>query len=240
MKKLSRFNADEYVEYFLKLICDEMNMNKKPDLEMKKLFLYGDAFITIPLMHICEDELSSMETNFVNKKKYLNLIGDFMKQGDIYAVLIITRSTFLESIFERIQKVKGENGLEAGETIYPQVEAAKADKKEFYIEFLKHIELWANCHPVDEDGEPTDAKKIFDILKTQRKFVFPPNILMTKIKAEMEANLKQNQKRNEKLIKLVDENSSSYDNRRKHGSSFGGGGSKMSKRSSKLKPNSYI
>jgi hypothetical protein len=72
-----------------------MNLNKKADLDIKKLFVFGDAYITIPLMHICEDELTNMETNFVNKKKYLNLIGDFMKLGDIYAVLIITRSTFL-------------------------------------------------------------------------------------------------------------------------------------------------
>ena len=74
---------------------------------MKKLFVYGDAFITIPLMHVCEEELNNMETNFVNKKKYLGLIGDFMKLGDIYAVLIITRSSFLESIFEKVQKVRG-------------------------------------------------------------------------------------------------------------------------------------
>ena len=74
---------------------------------MKKMFVYGDAYITIPLMHIWEDELTNMETNFVNKKKYLNLIGDFMKLGDIYAVLIITRSTFLENIFSSIQKDKG-------------------------------------------------------------------------------------------------------------------------------------
>jgi len=36
-----------------------------------------------------------METNFINKKKYLNLLGEFMRAGDIYAVLIITRSSFL-------------------------------------------------------------------------------------------------------------------------------------------------
>jgi hypothetical protein len=43
----------------------------------------------------------------VNKKKYLILLGDFMKWGDIYAVLIISRSTFLENIFEEIKKVRG-------------------------------------------------------------------------------------------------------------------------------------
>lgn len=124
-----------------------------------------------------------METNFVNKKKYLNLIGEFMKLGDIYAVLIVTRSTFLESIFKEVQKVKGEAGFEAGEGIYPKIEAAKSDKKEFYIEYLKHIEIWATCHPIDEDGNPTDAKEIFDVLKNQNKFVFPSNILVNKIKA---------------------------------------------------------
>jgi len=98
-----------------------MNMNKKPEIDLKKLYVYGDAFFTIPLMHVCEDELTNMETNFVNKKKYLNLLGDFMKLGDIYAVLIITRSTFLETIFEKIQKIKGDKGLEAGEQIYPEI-----------------------------------------------------------------------------------------------------------------------
>lgn len=46
-------------------------------------------------MHVCEDELNNMQTNFANKKKYLALLGDFMRQGDIYAVLILTRSSFL-------------------------------------------------------------------------------------------------------------------------------------------------
>lgn len=95
----------------MKLICDELNLNKKAEIDVKKIFNFGDAYITIPLMHICEDELTNMEVNFVNKKKYLNLIGDFMKLGDIYAVLIITRSSFLENIFNEIQKVKGEKGF---------------------------------------------------------------------------------------------------------------------------------
>jgi hypothetical protein len=80
-------------------------------------------------MHVCEDELGHMQANFVNKKKYLGLLGDFMRLGDIYALLIITRSAFLEEIFTIVQKVKGETGLDAGEGIYPDVEAARADKK---------------------------------------------------------------------------------------------------------------
>lgn len=96
---------------------------------MKKMMSYADAYYTIPLLNICEDELSNMETNFPNKKKYLNLIGDFIKAGDIFAVLILTRSSFLEIIYEEIQKVEGDTGLEAGDKIYPRVEATKAEKR---------------------------------------------------------------------------------------------------------------
>ena len=56
-----------------------------------------------------------------------------MKYGDIYAVLIITRSSFLESIFQKVQKAKGEMSLDAGESIYPEVEASRSDKKNFYV-----------------------------------------------------------------------------------------------------------
>jgi hypothetical protein len=95
IKKLNKFNPDDYVDFFLKLTCDEINLNKKAELDLKKMISYGDAYFTIPLMNLCEDELTNMDTNFPNKKKYLNLLGEFMKGGDIYAVLIITRSTFL-------------------------------------------------------------------------------------------------------------------------------------------------
>lgn len=98
--------------------------------------------------------------------------------------------------------------MDAGYKIYPEVEAPKAEKKEFYIEFLKNIEIWAHCHPVDEDGDPTDSKKIYDVLKTHKKFVFPSNILLSKIRNEMETNLKINNNRNEKMIRLVDDLSS--------------------------------
>ena len=88
-----------------------------------------------------------------------------MKLGDIYAVLILTRSTFLQNIFENIKVVEGHQGLDVGQKIYPQIAASKEDKKSFYIQFLKNLEMWACCHPIDEDGEPTDIKKIFDYLK---------------------------------------------------------------------------
>lgn len=210
---------------------------------MKKIIAFGDAYLTIPLMNICEEELCSMETNFVNKKKYLALIGEFMKAGDIYAVFILTRSPFLEEIYERVSEVEGQKNIDVGTKIYPEIEAPKADKKEFYIEFLKHIEVWAYCHPFDEDGEPTDSKKIFDILKEDRKFVFPPNILQEKIRAEMEINLKANQSRNEKMIKLVDELNSSQSKRKGNVSMASSSKISMSRRHNKTEDrslNSYI
>jgi hypothetical protein len=74
-----------------------------------------------------------METNFINKKKYLALIGEFMKSGDIYAVFILTRSSFLWEIYEKLEHVQGHRNVEAGDKIYPEVEASKTDKREFYI-----------------------------------------------------------------------------------------------------------
>jgi hypothetical protein len=30
LKRLSKLNAEEYTDFFLKLICDELNLNRKP------------------------------------------------------------------------------------------------------------------------------------------------------------------------------------------------------------------
>ena len=45
--------------------------------------------------------------------------------------------------------VKGQLGLDAGEKIFPEVEASKADKRQFYVQYLKNVEIWASCHPAD-------------------------------------------------------------------------------------------
>ena len=44
-----------------------------------------------------------------------------MRLGDIYAVLIVTRSSFLEQIYGRVQEIRGEDGFSAGEGIYPEI-----------------------------------------------------------------------------------------------------------------------
>ena len=60
MKKLQKFNPEDSVDFFLRLTCDEINLNKKPELDLKKMMAFGDAYYTIPLLNICEEELCSM------------------------------------------------------------------------------------------------------------------------------------------------------------------------------------
>ena len=83
-------------------------------------------------------------------------------------------------------------------------------------------------------------------LRNERKFVFPHNILLEKIRTEMELNLKANQCRNEKMIKLVDEINSSNSRSRKKTTSLNRSlySSRTSKKSDKHREksllNSYI
>ena len=53
LKKLIKFNPESYINFFLKLTCDELNLSKKPELDLKKMMAFGDAFYTIPLINIC-------------------------------------------------------------------------------------------------------------------------------------------------------------------------------------------
>jgi hypothetical protein len=55
VKRLKKFNESEYVDFVIRIICEEINLNKKPEIDLKKILIYGDAYITVPLMHVCED-----------------------------------------------------------------------------------------------------------------------------------------------------------------------------------------
>lgn len=55
LKRLGKFAAEEYSDFILKLLCDELNLNRKAELDIRRLFTFGDAYLTIPLMHVCED-----------------------------------------------------------------------------------------------------------------------------------------------------------------------------------------
>ena len=60
LKKLNKFIPEDYANFYLGMICDEINHDKVPELDMKKMISFADAYFTIPLMHICEEELNNM------------------------------------------------------------------------------------------------------------------------------------------------------------------------------------
>lgn len=77
--------------------------------------------------------------------------------------------------------------------------------------------MWKHCVPTNEQNEPSDPKRVYDSLR-DKKFLFPSNVLLDKIKLEMEAHLKQNNEKNEKLIRLLEYDISSSASRRRHNS----------------------
>jgi hypothetical protein len=53
------------------------------------------------------------------KKKYLALINELVRYGDIEAVIMIKNSEFVPSIVAHFSKLPGHLGLNQGENIYP-------------------------------------------------------------------------------------------------------------------------
>lgn len=150
MKKLKHLSPEPYISFIISEYLEEINLNKKSDLDIKKLLLFGDAFLTSTIVEIIEEELSKMHQNFVNKKKYLNLLNDLIRSGEIESIYLVNTTEFVRQIAEEIGKVKGELGPSQGDYIFPKIQASKQQKKEFYIEFLRVLEIWAFCMPVTD------------------------------------------------------------------------------------------
>jgi hypothetical protein len=83
LKKLKHFSPEPYISFVISEYLEEINLNKKCDLDLKKLLMFGDPYLTSTIVEIIEEELSNMKSNFVNKKKYLNLLGDLIRSGEI-------------------------------------------------------------------------------------------------------------------------------------------------------------
>lgn len=81
----------------------------------------------------------------MSKKHCLSLLTDFVKWGDIEALVKICSDGCLDKIGIRIAQVQGNNGLAEGEKIYPEVKGQRDGKRKFYSEFLKSVEVIANC-----------------------------------------------------------------------------------------------
>lgn len=60
---------------------------------------------------------------------------------------MVKNSEFLPTILAHISKLPGQQGIIAGENIFPEVKATKQVKKEFYVDFLRCLETWALTMP---------------------------------------------------------------------------------------------
>lgn len=72
--------------------------------------MFGDSFLTSTMVEIIESELSNMSANFINKKKYLNLLNDLIRSGEIQSIYLINTTDFLNQIADEIGKVRGNIG----------------------------------------------------------------------------------------------------------------------------------
>ena len=58
----------------------------------------------------------------------------------------------------------------------PEIQASKQVKREFYVEFLRSVENWAQSMPPDYDADHFNIKDIYKFLKVERQFKFPDNL----------------------------------------------------------------
>lgn len=150
-----------------------------------------------------------MTDNLDLKKKYLNLLNELVRSGDIEAIIMIKNSEFVPAIAAHFSKVQGHLGLAQGDAIYPEIQAAKALKREFYSDFLRCLETWAKTMPPDYDSEEFSLKSIYEFLKEQKKFKFPENLHIGRYEKEIKENLERNKERNDKLVEILENSPSS-------------------------------
>ncbi len=68
----------------------------------------------------------------MSKKHCLSLLTDFVKWGDIEALIKVCSESDLEKTALRIAEVEGNKGSQEGEKIYPEVKGQREGKKKFY------------------------------------------------------------------------------------------------------------
>lgn len=60
---------------------------------------------------------------------------------------MVNYAEYIENIYKKISFVQGNISLTAGKDIYPEIAGQKENKKRFYVEFLKCLQIWATCTP---------------------------------------------------------------------------------------------
>ncbi len=54
IKKLKNFAPESYISFLISEYLKEINLNKKCDLDIKKLLIFGDSFLTSTMVEIIE------------------------------------------------------------------------------------------------------------------------------------------------------------------------------------------
>lgn len=98
---------------------------------------YGESFLTSAMINFCEEELLDISDNLDLKRKYLGVLNELVRSGDIEAIIMVKNSEFLPGIVAHISKLPGQQGVNAGEAIFPEIKATKQIKREFYVDFLR-------------------------------------------------------------------------------------------------------
>lgn len=170
-----------------------MRSGKKELLELRQLLAYGESYLTSPIINVCEDELNDLAEGFEEKRRYLALLNELVRSGDIEAIIMIKNSEFLPAIAARVASLPGHLGIAQGENFCPEITASKQAKRDFYCDFLKSLECWARGMPRDYDAEEFNICGIYRLLKEEKKFKFPENLQLGRFEKEARENLQRNQ-----------------------------------------------
>lgn len=124
--------------------------------------------------------------DFRVKSRALQLLNELILWGDIEAVITVNYTEYFEKVFREVMKVDGAKGVKKGEGIYSEVKGQYEEKRKFYCEFLRCVQVWAECFPYehtifyDETQENQEATptispiaKHYRFLYSVRKFTFP-------------------------------------------------------------------
>ena len=111
--------AEEWIEFLLMNLLDEVRSNKKDLLEIRQLLSYGESFLTSAVINFCEEELLELGEEFEHKKRYLGILNELVRNGDMEAIVTIKNSEFIPAIAARVSKVEGHLGINKGEGIMP-------------------------------------------------------------------------------------------------------------------------
>ena len=77
LSKLKKFSeeSDEWTEFLLVNLLEQIQTGKKELLQLRLLIAYGESFITSAIINFCEEELMDISDNIDLKKKYLGLLN---------------------------------------------------------------------------------------------------------------------------------------------------------------------